>query len=413
MKYYLAGGAVRNLLLGIKPADLDFAFNGSEQEFIALNPLARKLGGGPALLLGRNEYSPLRGEDLTEDLRKRDFTINALLLDENGVLHMHPDALRDLKAGCLEAASEDALTEDPLRVFRAARFSAVFPELRVSEHCRNLLRESASLEAFRNIAAERVGQECLKALSGPCPGNFLRLLGETGTLTHWFKEFSGASGIPAGPVPYHNTDVLEHTAQIMDSTAAGFDSWRAGFGVLHEREAAEHIEQVRQAEQAAYAEIRQLSAWMALCHDLGKTGTPAEILPHHYKHELRGMKLASALALRLRLPERFRLAGVLASKLHMKAGVYFNLRPGTRVDLLMEVHARKLIIPLFLLAQADSGNNALLGAACAELEMIKEVKLPNNLKNQGKISGQRLRELRCQRLGKLSEQCFSAPAWND
>ena len=51
MKYYLAGGAVRNLLLGEEPADTDFAFSGTEEEFIALNPGARKLGDGPAYFL--------------------------------------------------------------------------------------------------------------------------------------------------------------------------------------------------------------------------------------------------------------------------------------------------------------------------------------------------------------------------
>ncbi|MDR1124706.1 MAG: hypothetical protein LBM64_01400 [Deltaproteobacteria bacterium] len=381
MQYYLAGGAVRNLLLGEAPADNDYAFSGSEEEFIAANPGARKLGAGPAFLLDGAEYSQLRGSP-AEDLYARDFTVNCFLMEDNGVVHMHPRALADLRARLLVPATPTALTADPLRVFRAARFCAVFPDFKPTEECLGLMREAAGRETFRAIAPERVGRECLKALTGLKPGNFLRLLGQTGALDYWLRELAGAESIPAGPSEFHKTDVLEHIAQVMDKTELEFETWKASPGNGGKNT----------------GEIRLLTAWMSLCHDLGKTGTPEDILPHHYQHEVRGMLAASGLAKRLRLSERLRKAGILAAKLHMKAGIYPSLRPATRVDLLMEAHSARLLTPLFLLAQADSGNAALLAAAARDLELVLGVRLPPKWLNRGKDSGKILRELRCQKL---------------
>ena len=382
MKYYLAGGAVRNLLLGEEPADHDYAFSGSEDEFIALNPGARKLGDGPAYLLNGSEYSPLQGGSLAEDLYARDFTVNCFLMESNGVVHMHPRSLDDLRGRVLTPAAPSSLADDPLRVFRAARFCAVFPDFTPTEECLEQMRETAGLEAFRDIAAERVGRECMKALMGSRPGNFLRLLGRTEALDYWFKELAGADSIPAGPVEFHKTDVLEHIAQVMDKTELEFETWKAAVNNTGKNT----------------RELRLLAVWMSLCHDLGKTDTPEDILPHHYQHEVRGMRGASNLARRLRLAERLRKAGILAAKLHMKAGIYPGLRPATRVDLLMEAHSARLLTPLFLLAQADSGNNTLLAMAARDLQLVLGVRLPLKWQNRGKDSGKILRELRCQKL---------------
>jgi tRNA nucleotidyltransferase (CCA-adding enzyme) len=378
MKYYLAGGAIRNILWGFKPADYDFVFSNTEEEFISLNPQARKLGFGPAFGLDGREFTKLYAGSIEKDLLKRDFTINCFLMDENGFVHMHPSALNDLKNNCLNPASQGAFKDDPLRIFRAARFCAVFPSLTPSERCFALMRGAAQDAAFKNIAAERVGHECIKALSGEKPGNFLRRLSEAGALSYWFEELTGADKIPAGPVEYHKTDVLEHIAAVMDKTVQEFE--RNG---------------------DKNNETRMLAAWMALCHDLGKVNTPENILPHHYQHELRGMYAASNLAKRLRMPKKLYQAGILAAKLHMKAGLYPKLRPGSRVDMLMEAHSKNMLLPLFLLAQADSGNADLLELAADDLNIIVKIKLPEKWQNIGKKSGKKLRELRCQNLKML------------
>ncbi|MDL2314192.1 HD domain-containing protein [Desulfovibrio sp. OttesenSCG-928-C14] len=380
MKYYLAGGAVRDLLTGHWPQDLDFSFNGEEAEFLSLYPDARKTPHGPALLLGRHEYTPLRG-DIQADLAARDFTMNSFLLEENGVLRMHPQALPDLRDRVLRPAAPGSLAADPLRVFRAARFCAMDPLLSPAPDCLEQIRNASAAPSFKQISAERVGRECIKALGGQKPGNFLRLLEAGQALGHWFEELAGAAGKPAGPPEFHKTDVLEHIAAVMDKTLDEFLAWQNKRPPYPSK----NIE-----------EIRALALWMALCHDLGKNSTPAEVLPHHYEHETRGMKAASNLARRLRLPERFRQAGWLAAKLHMKAGIYTRLRPSTRVDLVAEAQSRRLFIPLFLLAQADSGHHYLLELATHDLKIINAVTLPPEWRNLGAESGRRLRDLRCQ-----------------
>lgn len=385
MKYYLAGGAVRSILLGLRPRDHDFAFDGTPDAFIAANPSARKLGDSPAYQYQGHEFSPLHGS-VQEDLQHRDFTVNSFLLEENGVLHMHPDTLGDLRAGRLHPASPDSFRRDPLRVFRAARFCAVYPEFSPSGTCLELMEQEARGKTFTAIAAERVGQECLKAFSGPRPGNFFRVLSRAKALNYWFAELEGAADIPAGPPQFHRADVLDHIAATVDSAA----------GQARDLAASRKFN-IKQTEKLA-----QVTAWMALCHDLGKVLTPPELLPHHYEHEIRGIKAAEDLTMRLKLPSRLKLAGRLAAQLHMKAGIYGKLRPSTRVDLLMQAHTSHLFIPFFLLAQADSGLDHLLELAENELQVILKVKLPPELENQGVKSGQRLRELRSNKLARHS-----------
>ena len=85
MELYLVGGAVRDLLLGRKPTEFDFAFDGSMADFLAAHPDAVSVGKSVNVCLwhGR-ECMPLRGGTLTSDFAARDLTINAIGLDSAG-----------------------------------------------------------------------------------------------------------------------------------------------------------------------------------------------------------------------------------------------------------------------------------------------------------------------------------------
>lgn len=387
---------MRNLLLGIPPKDLDYVFSGSADEFTAEHPEAQKLGHGPAYGFHKHEFTPL-GKGIQGNILERDFTINSLLLGEDGVLRMHPAALDDLKHGRIAPCSPDSFQIDPLRVFRAARLAAQFPDFELPTSTLELMAAAAASPEFKKIPAERVGQELVKAMAAPQPGKFLRALGGGQALTHWFDELVGAPDIPAGPPAYHNSDVLGHIARIMDSAARELDAW------LKNRPALSGARQ---------RELRVLTVWMALCHDLGKVSTPEDILPHHYQHELRGVDASFALADRLKLSTRLRMGGAMSARLHMKAGIYERLRPSTRVDLLMNAWTKKLVAPLFLVAQADSGLPDLLAQAERELAAVLAVKLPPKWENRGAESGKHLRELRCAaliRLDRKGAQSFLEP----
>jgi tRNA nucleotidyltransferase (CCA-adding enzyme) len=380
MRILLVGGAVRDLLWGRQPAERDFlVLDASPAQFTARFPGAKLVGKAfPVFILDGEEYAFPRGESLESDLLARDFTVNALALDlpdfpalperidPDRVHAAHPDSRADLAGRVLRPASPGALAEDPLRVFRAARFLARFPDLVPHPALPEAMRAAAGAGLLAGLAAERVGMEARKALRAPAPGRFLRLLDSAGCLAPWFAEMEEAAAIPAGPFPHHAESVLEHTAQVLDRLAA-------------------------------LAPGNELAAWMGLAHDLGKTLTPPREWPRHIGHEERGQAAAEALGRRLALPERLVQAGRQAARLHMRAMRYAELRPGSRVDLLAAAAAAALARELFLMAQADHGTDHWPRAA-ADLKAMLAVRLPAEARDQGPESGRRLRELRAQAL---------------
>ncbi len=354
---------VRDLLLGRPPHDMDFAFSGGVEAFVQALPHARKVGRSVDVWVARGlEFRPLRGPTLAEDLRTRDLTVNALALDARGRLYAHPLALADMRDGVLRLAADDALSRDPVRVFRVARLAAELPDFTVHPETLERMREMGDSPALAAMPAERVGHEVRRALEADRPARFLRALDEGGCLKPWFAELAQAGHIPAGPAPWHDDSVLEHTGSVMDAVAGD-----------------------------------AVAVWMALCHDLGKTLTDPPLWPHHYGHERRGETAADALARRLRLPGRYRKAGMLAARLHMKAGRYRMLRPGTRRDVIWDAHVAGLHTPFWKLVNADSGVE-LSPEADRDRAVLLAVRLPEAGRGLGEESGRRLRELQCQAL---------------
>ncbi len=376
MRYYLVGGAVRDLLLGIRPREFDIAFDGAVSDFLQASAKARKIGKGcPVYIAGGLEHTPLRAADLAGDLAKRDFTVNALALDANGILHALPQSFADLRAGIIRHAATEAFGDDPARVFRAARFAAILPNFRIHPETLELMREAAATGALCSVAAERVGRECMKALAGNRPALFFSLLAEADALSPWLQELEAARNVPAGPSVFHGGDsVFGHTLDVMEKTLRAAD---------------------------LPPEDRTLALWMALCHDLGKITTDPADLPRHVGHEKSGENAARILARRLRLPARWEKAGMLAARLHMKGGNYPALRPGTRVDLLHSLHAARLSEPFFAMAAADAGDSSIPGMARADLQRMLSVALPEAYRNRGSASAARLRELRALALAEI------------
>ena len=370
LKILIAGGSVRDLLLGKTPKDLDYLIaSGSAEEFRAAFPKARPVGKSYEIFYLKGlefSFPRARGNTIEEtidlDLKARDFTVNSFALAEDGELYTHPKGLEDLYNRTLRPSFPDSLKEDPLRVFRAATFLARFPEFQPHPELIAEMKRCAANGWLADIAPDRIGAELRKALNGPKPGNFLRLLIEGDCLEPWFTEFSGADGIPAGPPAYHDKSVAGHTAEIMDKVAGD-----------------------------------QLTCWMAMCHDLGKMLTAPDILPSHYGHDKTGAAPAKNLGSRLMLPVKFIRAGETAAELHMKAGNYHELRPGTKVDLLMKLHVSGLLDNMISLCHADRGEGVMEHAP-ADLAEILKVSLPVHERNLGKESGEKLRNMRAMRI---------------
>ncbi len=377
VEWFVVGGSIRDLLLGRPLKDVDFSFRGGTGEFLQLFPHARNTGRDmPIWLAGGIEYTALE-EDWEDDFARRDLTVNACALDAGGRLHAHPLFRADLRSRTLRLASHRSLEDDPLRLFRAARFCAAMPGFSI---------DPASLAAMRRFAAshraeiaalprERVGRELMRALGSPRPSLFLQALREADCLEPWFAEFASAGDIPAGPLPWHDDSVLEHTSDVMDRCAGS-----------------------------------PLAVWMALCHDVGKVMTSPGELPHHYGHEKTGVDMARAFGEKLGLPARWIRAGAVGTLCHMKGGVYGRLRAGTRRDMLLQLEAAGIMHDFWILASADSGLDW-EPAAQRDLQAIKGVRLPREWQGLGAESGRRLRELQCEALSRLPRPAAEARPW--
>ncbi len=176
----VTGGYVRDRLLGRETVDLDLVLPGDLEG--ARGP-ARRLAArldGSAHVLGRDdkrvwrietpalkvELWPLGKLDLECDIHRRDFAVNALMWRlPDGPLIDQIGGAADLRTGTLRAIRKKNLAGDPVRLVRAARFLAQFPDFRIDERTAGWIRSLAP--KVRRAPPERLGQEFLKLVSLP------------------------------------------------------------------------------------------------------------------------------------------------------------------------------------------------------------------------------------------------------
>ena len=157
----------------------------------------------------RNDFDVVtEGVTLRDDLRRRDFTINAIAKEViNGEIIDPFDGMQDIKYNTLHPTSS-AFTEDSLRVYRAARFLSRFPEFRPSPE---LIRVCKALKPT-DISNERVGMELMKTMEQAIvPSTFFVFLDQIGWLKYHFKEIEDLIGIPQSPDYHPEGDVFTHT----------------------------------------------------------------------------------------------------------------------------------------------------------------------------------------------------------
>ena len=219
MDVYLVGGAIRDALLGREVCERDWVVVGATadellragyrqvgrdfpvflhpetSEEYALARTERKTGSG------HTGFAVHAGPEVTlhEDLLRRDLTVNAMAQDPSGKLIDPFDGQQDLADRCLRHVS-DAFREDPLRVFRVARFAAQLEDFTV--HPDTIAFMAAMAGELSELAPERVWQEFNKALAGSAPARFVEVLEDARCLTPWFPELRGVSlnSKPATPL---------------------------------------------------------------------------------------------------------------------------------------------------------------------------------------------------------------------
>lgn len=192
---YCVGGAVRDALMGCTSGDRDYMVTGLEPQQMVdagFRPVGKDF---PVFLhpLSHEEYALARterksgrgyhgftvyaGPDVTleEDLGRRDLTVNAMAVDESGVLHDPLGGQQDLLQRRLRHIRE-SFEEDPVRVLRLARFAARWPEFQVADETAACCRRMAAAGEMSALVPERVWQEFERALAEPAPLRLVELL---------------------------------------------------------------------------------------------------------------------------------------------------------------------------------------------------------------------------------------------
>ena len=232
------GGCVRDSLLGREPDDWDITTSARPEETRAL--FARTIDTGIAhgtvtVMRGKKgyevttyrldgEYEDARHpkevtftEDLREDLRRRDFTINAMAYNEKKGLVDIFGGQEDLSRGLIRCVgrAEERFDEDALRIMRAVRFSAQLG-FEIEAHTKKAIRSHAGRLAC--VSAERIQAELTRLVTAPHPEE-LRTAWEAGITAVILPEFDRLMETPQNN-PHHCCNVGEHTLRAMQAAPA-------------------------------------------------------------------------------------------------------------------------------------------------------------------------------------------------
>jgi len=228
---YLAGGSVRDRLLGREPADYDIATAATPDQVRALFPRTIEVGAAFGVLRvladdGTYEVATFRTEGpyldgrrpasvrfatAREDVERRDFTVNGLLYDpRDGRIYDFVGGREDIAAGRLRTIGDPVarFSEDRLRMLRAVRLAADL-RFEIVPDAMDAIRRLAGRIA--EVSPERIRDEIIRIVTGPDPARGLELLRESGLLRVILPEVADEVGVPQ-PEEFHpEGDVFEHT----------------------------------------------------------------------------------------------------------------------------------------------------------------------------------------------------------
>ena len=347
MQTYLVGGAVRDKMLGRAVVDRDYVVVGATPDDMRAAgyktvgkdfPVFLHPDSGEEYALARTERKSGHGYHgfsfdadasvtLEEDLVRRDLTINAIAQDAHGQLIDPHGGVRDIEQRVLRHVSP-AFVEDPVRLLRVARFAARFAPLgfTVAEQTMALMRQMVTAGEVNHLVPERVWAEMRKALGEAQPSAFLKVLRSSGALAVLLPEVDALYGVPQRAEYHPEIDTGNHLERVLDMAAR-------------------------------MAPGDDLVGFCALCHDLGKALTPADVLPRHIGHEQAGVAPLRALCARLKVPTEHAALAELVCRHHLNAHRALELKPSTVLTLLLALDAlrRPPRLEVFLAAcEADA-----------------------------------------------------------
>jgi putative nucleotidyltransferase with HDIG domain len=307
---YLVGGAVRDLLLKRPVRDIDLmtaeparlARRLAAVHDAAVVPFLKK-ADAPCFRVVRRadkddfmDLVPMHGGSVEADLRRRDFTINAMAVAvlPGGLLSADPidplDGWKDLRLRTVRAASPAAFSDDPLRILRAARFAA---ELNFAVDAGTLDLARRAVPRLANVAAERIVHELLLMLAQPSGAPHIRMLDDIGALALLFPEITPMKGCRQNH--YHHLDVWGHSLCALETMETFLAQLTDYFGAT----AARIEDNLGRNHRLALLKLA------ALLHDTGKPPTrtvdPTSGKTRFIGHDRQGAALLEEISGRLKL----------------------------------------------------------------------------------------------------------------
>lgn len=340
-RLYLVGGALRDEIMGKEKHDEDYCVTGlSSEEFMRLFPMAHIRGKSFKVYdienkefalarierksgLGHKEFEITTDKSITieQDLERRDITVNSIAKDVlTGEIIDPFNGIEDIRNKIIRATSK-AFSEDPLRVYRVARFATKL-EFKVDNSTLELMNSLKS--ELNTLSKERVFDEFRKALAQNKPSVFFDVLRKANVLDVHFIEIYNLIGA-LQPIEYHpEGDAYNHTMIVLDEISKNTKDLKVRFA--------------------------------GLVHDLGKGLTPKEKYPHHYGHDKNGVKLVGELGNRICAPNAWIKCGKVSADEHMRGGIFYRMKPSKQVLFLEKVSKSYLGLDgLQLVLNADKG----------------------------------------------------------
>lgn len=327
----MVGGTARDLLLERKCADLDLVAALTAGELRSLGFRLVEASSGADIFFrhhpdfGKIEVTRIDSMGLLEnDLRRRDFTINAIAMTLDDIRIDPLNGAADLDARLLSPCGSDVFCRDPLRIFRAFRFESA--GWGMTADTKRLIREREWSACFTAMPMERFSNEMVKALSADTPERFFERMIEFNVGTEFLPELFRMPQIPAGPREHHpEGDLLTHSIQVLQRVAARSDD--------------------------------PLARFCAFFHDLGKLATTPECYPKHHGHDAIGFEMANDFCHRLCLPAAYRKALAWISRLHGNANMWADLRNSTKIRMAEQAIKSGIIEILPLVSAGDKLGN--------------------------------------------------------
>lgn len=370
VEIYLVGGYLRDYFLGEIPEDIDFITSTDPGE-IARGVAAK--WNGKSFLLHEEEnthrvvidndgqrrtidFAPIKGISVEEDLSYRDFTINAMAVDVDRLVHeelrLPRDLIdkyygwRDLSRCILRECSNETFLMDPVRLVRAMRFRHVLG-LEYEERTLNHMKKYASL--VTKVPGERISVELLGTLLFPDTSHIFAELESTGLLQYVFPDLTDTVGLDQNA--YHHLDVWSHTLLTLEELDRLLQEPGRAFPG--------HAERIDELMSQTIQDLQPRSSFLrlaALYHDAGKVETSTIDISgriHFYSHQRHSQDAVLNLATRLRLSRKAADYLAITVGKHMDIGISTPQRASERQLRKVIANLGDELVDIVLLSVAD------------------------------------------------------------